>query len=72
MSRQSRRQVQVGDESPRPEQQAIVAVGGEPAAAASTGFDDVSDDDLLAVYREHARGSREQTTRCQRHGTSPR
>jgi RNA polymerase sigma-B factor len=65
MSRQSRRQVQVGDESPRPEQQAIVAVGGEPAAAASTGFDDVSDDDLLAVYREHARGSREQSAACE-------
>jgi RNA polymerase sigma-B factor len=68
MSRQLRMQVRAGDESPRPEESAIVAdaVGGEPdVATASARLDDVSDDDLLALYRGHARGSREQTAACE-------
>ena len=66
MTRQWRMQVRAGDESANPEESAIVAVGGEPdVAAASARLDDVSDDDLLALYREHARGSREQTAACE-------
>ena len=66
MSRQLRMQVRAGDESAKPEESAIVAVDGEPdLAMASAPFDDFSDDDLLALYREHARGSREQTAACE-------
>ena len=52
---------------PTPEESAIVAVGGEPGCARRrpARLDDVSDDDLLALYREHARGSREQTAACE-------
>jgi RNA polymerase sigma-B factor len=66
MSRQLRMQVRAGDESAKPEESAIVAVGGEPDLAAAPAWsDDLSDDDLLTLYREHARGSREQTAACE-------
>src|ERR1700690_267349 len=62
MSRQWSMQARTGDESAKPEESAIVAVGGEPdMATASARVGDFSDDDLLALYREHARGSRGQT-----------
>ena len=66
MFRQLRMQARAGDEPAKPEESAIVAVGGEPdMATASARFDDFSDDDLLALYREHASGSREQTAACE-------
>ena len=66
MSRQLRMQVRAGDESAKPEESAIVAVGGEPDLATAPAWsDDFSDDDLLTLYREHARGSREQTAACE-------
>src|ERR1700722_3810786 len=66
MSRQLRMQACSDGQSAKPEESAIAAVGGEPdTATASAGFDDVSDVDLLAIYQEHARGSRERTAACE-------
>ena len=66
MFRRLRMQVRAGDEPAKPEESAIVAVGGEPdMATASARFDDFSDDDVLALYRETraAAGSRRRHAR---------
>ena len=66
MSRQLTVRVCTGGQSAKQEESAVAAVGGESdTATASARFDDFSDDDLLALYQERARGSRERTAACE-------